>query len=200
MASISAQMARGLCHAAFLVLAASALSGCVETAAELNPEADQQHVHIARRPDVSLASATVAFVSVEGPPAAVSASFIQDLKREAAAQEIAVADPKKAHYFVRGYLSAYLTSDGAAIEYVWDVFARDKERTQRMSDVLVVKGQGDDPWTIAGDEALASVAAKSADDLAAFLSNTPEAVAAVAGPAPHASPNDAKPLSYAPVD
>jgi hypothetical protein len=195
-----AQEARGLCHAACLALSTLALSGCVETAAELGPEAGQQHVHIARRPDVSLANAPVAFVSVEGPPAAVSASFIEDLKREAAAQEIAVADPKKAHYFVRGYLSAYLTSDGAAIEYVWDIFARDKERAQRMSDVLVVKGQGDDPWTIAGEAALASVAAKSADDLAAFLSNTPEAVAVAGSALPQASQNDVKPLSYAPVD
>ena len=193
------QGAGGLCYAAFLVLSGLALSGCVETAAEMNPDIDQEHVHPPRRPDVSLAGAPVAFVSVEGPPATVSASFIQDLKREAAAQEIAVADPKKAHYFVRGYLSAYPTSDGAAIEYVWDVFAKDKERAQRMNDVLVVKGQGGDPWAIAGEAALASVAAKSADDLAAFLSNTPEANA-LAGPTANASAGEAKPLSYARVD
>ncbi len=52
-----------------------------------------------------------------------------------------------------------------------------------------------------GEAALTSVAAKSADDLAAFLSNTPEAVAAV--PAPATQPltvSEAKPLSYAPVN
>jgi hypothetical protein len=192
----------GLCIMAFVVLSALALSGCVETAAELNPETDRQYSPIARRPDVSLAGATVAFVSVDGPPAAVSASFIQDLKKEAASQEIAVADVKKARYFVRGYLSAYLTSDGAAIDYVWDVFTKDKLRVRRMSDVLAVKGEGADPWTIAGEGALASVAAKSADDLAAFLSNTPEAVAEVAAPskAAHAAASDGKPLSYAPVE
>ena len=194
--------AGGLVPMAFIILAALALSGCVETAAELNPETDQQYFHMARRTDVSLAGATVAFVSVEGPPAAVSASFIQDLKREAASQEIAVADVRKAHYFVRGYLSAYLTSDGAAIEYVWDIFTKDKLRAQRMSDILVVKGEGADPWTIAGEAALASVAAKSADDLAAFLSNTPEAVAGVAAPsgAAHAAASDGKPLRHAPVE
>jgi hypothetical protein len=176
-----------ICHrwpgAAFAVLAAVGLGGCVETTAELAPGADAQHLHLARRPGVSLAGATVAFVSVDGPPADVSANFLKELARDAAAQDIVVADAKKARYFVRGYLSAYPTQDGAAVEYVWDIFTKDRARAQRLSDYLVVKGQGDDAWAIAGAGALASVAAKSADDLAAFLSNTPEAVAG-AGTAP----------------
>jgi hypothetical protein len=60
--------------------------------------------------------------------------------------------------------------------------------------MISVKGRGDDPWAIAGDSALGSIAAKSADDLAAFLSNTPDAkpihVAARAG-------DPATPLGYA---
>ncbi len=81
---------------------------------------------------------------------------------------------------MRGYLSATPTEDGAEIEYVWDVFAADKQRAQRLNDVIEVKGAGDDPWALAGEAALTSVAAKSADDLAAFLSNTPEAEPAAA--------------------
>ena len=169
--------AAGAHVAGFALLAALGLGGCVEATAELTPGADAQHLHLARRPDVSLARATVAFVSVDGPPAEVSANFMKDLARDAAAQDIVVADAKKARYFVRGYLSAYPTQDGAAVEYVWDIFTKDKTRAQRLSDYLVVKGEGDDAWAIAGAGALASVAAKSADDLAAFLSNTPEAVA-----------------------
>jgi hypothetical protein len=187
---------------AFAALAAFSLAGCVETTAEMAPGADAEHIHLARRPDVSLAGATVAFVSVDGAPAGVSATFMKDLAREAAAQAIVVADAKKARYFVRGYLSAYETADGAAVEYVWDVFTKDKARAQRLSDYLVVKGQGSDAWAIAGDAALSSVAAKSADDLAAFLSNTPEAVAAASSPAADRAMSAleaaAKPLAYAP--
>ncbi len=69
---------------------------------------------------------------------------------------------------MRGYLSASLDEDGAAIEYVWDVFDPDKRRAQRLNDVIAVKGSGDDPWALAGQAALDSVAAKSADDLAAY--------------------------------
>ena len=109
---------------------------------------------------------------------------------------------KRQRYLVRGYLSAYRTADGAALEYVWDVFTKDKQRAQRVNDAIEVKGAGPDPWTIVGQAALASVAAKSADDLAAFLSNTPEAVALAKAPEAAAqSLGDAgKPLSYAPVD
>ena len=62
--------------------------------------------------------------------------------------------------------------------------------------MIAVKGAGDDPWALAGEAALTSVAAKSADDLAAFLSNTPEAAAHAAAPAPAAE----TPLSYAPLN
>jgi hypothetical protein len=189
--------------AAFSVLAlAFALSGCVEMASDMAPK-PEAHAQFIRRPDVSLAGASVAFVSVDGPPAAISANFSQILMQQAAAHDIVLADGKKARYLVRGYLSAYATTDGAAVEYVWDIFNKDKQRTQRVNDVLEVKGEGADPWRIVGEAALASVAAKSADDLSAFLSNTPEAVASVRAPVSASQPlgaSESKPLSYAPVD
>ena len=43
--------------------------------------------------------------------------------------------------------------DGAAVEYVWDIFNKDKQRTQRVNDVLEVKGEGSDPWRIVGEAA-----------------------------------------------
>ncbi len=177
-----------------VVAAPLALCGCVEVAADLAPSAEAHH-QIARREGVSLAQASVAIVSVEGAPAAISASFSRTLEREARARDIVVVDAASARYLVRGYLSASLTADGASIEYVWDVFTADKQRAQRLNDVIAVKGSGDDPWALVGDAALTSVAAKSADDLAAYLSNTPEA-AAVASAAPDQA---AAALSYAPL-
>jgi hypothetical protein len=180
-----------------VVALAFALSGCVEMAADMTPKTEA-HVAFVRRTDVSLAGASVAFVSVDGPPAAISRTFSQIMTREATARDIALAGDKKARYLVRGYLSAYETTDGAAVEYVWDVFNKDKQRTQRVNDVIEVKGDGADPWRIIGEAALTSIAAKSADDLAAYLSNTPEAVAAA--PAQSIAVSDTKPLSYAPMN
>ena len=104
--------------------------------------------------------------------------FSQSLADAAAARQIAVAAPAKARYLVRGYLTASLVEGGAAVDFVWDVFTPDKQRVQRLSDTIAVKGSGDDAWAMVSDAALDSVAAKCADDLAAYLSNTPEAAPA----------------------
>ena len=49
---------------------------------------------------------------------------------------------------MRGYLSASPVQDGAAVDFVWDVFTPDKQRAQRLSDSIVVRGSGDDPWAM----------------------------------------------------
>ena len=145
-----------------------------------NPPNADASAQFAMRDDANMAGATVAIVSVDGPPADLSARFRQSLDEAAAARRIAVAAPAKARYLVRGYLTASLIEGGAEVDLVWDVFTPDKVRAQRLSDAIAVKGAGDDAWAMIGDDALASVAAKSADDLAAYLSNTPEAAPASA--------------------
>jgi hypothetical protein len=161
-----------------LLLACAALCGCNDVAA--NPPNADASAQFAMRDDANMAGATVAIVSVDGPPADLAARFRQSLDEAAAARRIAVAPPATARYLVRGYLTASLIEGGAEVDLVWDVFTPDKVRAQRLSDSIAVKGAGDDAWAMIGDDALASVAAKSADDLAAYLSNTPEAAPASA--------------------
>lgn len=165
---------KALTRAAMALAAALALGGCVETAGELaaSPEGSMQFV---RRPDASMAGATLAIMSVEGAPDALAQQFDQSLDGAASERQIAMAPPTSAKYLVRGYLSASLVKDGASVDVVWDVFTADKQRAQRLSDTLIVRGSGDDPWAMVSSAALDSIAAKSADDLAAYLSNTPEA-------------------------
>jgi hypothetical protein len=186
----------GALTALCLLAAPLALGGCVDTTttAAIASDPDAHH-QIARREGVSIAQASVAVVSIEGAPEAVAASLRQSLEREAQARDIVVVPAAKARYLVRGYLAATPTADGASIEYVWDVFTAGKKRAQRLNDVIAVKGSGDDPWALADETALTSVAARSADDLAAYLSYTPEAAVPVAsaGPEPTGAP-----LAYAP--
>jgi len=165
---------RALATAALVLSAALALCGCVEAAGEIaaSPDGAAQFV---RRPDASMSGATLAIMSVEGAPDALAERFDQSLDAAAAARQIALSPPTSAKYLVRGYLSAALVKDGAAIDFVWDVFTADKQRAQRLSDTIVVRGSGDDPWALVTPAALDSIAARCADDLAAYLSNTPEA-------------------------
>ena len=58
------------------------------------------------------------------------------------------------------------------------MFTPDKQRAQRLSDAIGVRGSGDDAWAMIDDSALNSIAGRCADDLAAYLSNTPEAAPA----------------------
>jgi hypothetical protein len=168
----------GRARAALAVVAglgAALLGGCVEQAAEVSPSAALARPPLERREGVTLAAATVAVVSVDGAPGDIGARFTTTLEDAARQRDIVLTDPKRARFLVRGYLSASLLPDGAEVEYVWDVFGPDKQREFRLNDVIDVKGKADDPWSLVSQTALASVAGKSADDLAAFLSQTPEA-------------------------
>lgn len=157
-------------------------AGCVEQAATAKIDAAAvSNTNMTRRPGVSPGGATVALASLNGAPQDVADRFTQAFAREAQGREIAMAPATSAHYIVRGYLDAAASANGAEITYVWDVFDAGKNRAQRVSDSIRLPGRAADPWSVVDDKALTSVAAKAADDLAAFLTNTPEAVAAAAG-------------------
>jgi hypothetical protein len=161
-----------------ILLGCAALGGCNDIAA--NPPSADGQAQFVRRDDANMAAATVAIVSVEGAPADRSSHLTQSLDEAAAARRIAVVNPAKARYLVRGYLTASPIEGGAEVDLVFDVFTPDKKRVQRLSDAIAVRGSGEDAWAMVDDAALDSVAAKSADDLAAYLSNTPEAAPASA--------------------
>jgi hypothetical protein len=161
-----------------LSLACATLCGCNDVSA--NPPNADTRAQFVMRDDANMAAATVAIASVDGAPADVSARFRQSLDEAVTSRRIAVAAPAQARYLARGYVTASLIEGGAEVDIVWDVFTPDKQRAQRLSDAIAVKGSGDDAWAMIDDAALNSVAAKCADDLAAYLSNTPEAAPASA--------------------
>ncbi len=174
--SINGDPARALSAGLALILTCVGLSACNDVAA--NPPNTDAQAQFALRTDANMGGATVAIASVDGAPADLSARFRQSFDEAAAARRIASAPPAKARYLVRGYLTASLIEGGTEVDIVWDVFTPDKQRAQRLSDAIAVRGSGDDAWAMIDDAALNSIAAKCADDLAAYLSNTPEAATA----------------------
>ncbi len=169
---------RAFASSVLLLLGCATISGCNDVAADPpNADARAQFVPLA---GANMAGPTLAVVSVDGAPADLSARFSQSFAEAAAARRIATVDPAKARYLVRGYLTATPIEGGTEVDVVWDVFTPDKRRAQRLSDAIAVKGAGEDAWATVGDAGLDSIAAKSADDLAAYLSNTPEAATGAA--------------------
>ena len=151
------------------------LAACAETS-QTSPEtaAAPAPAPIVKREGVSLADATIALVSLDGAPQAAGDDFRQALARQFSTRRIVAAEPKKARYLLRAYLAANPEDGGASFAYVIDVFDAHRARLARLSDEFDVKGSGD-AWSLMSAEALDSVAGEVADEIAAFLSNTPEA-------------------------
>jgi hypothetical protein len=176
-------VSRRLLRVSAVLAAAAALGGCVDTAVELGagrqgPSAQRQRP--APRPGVSPRGASVAFASLEGAPEETLARFKPIFARTAESRDIALSDEAEAAYKLRAYLTAYPGPEGTArIAYVLDVFDHGGHRVQRLTDETPVRASAD-PFASLSDAELARLAAQGADDLAAFLSNTPEAIAAAA--------------------
>lgn len=179
--------------AALLAALTLPLAGCVDTAGQARIDPPSAPNTIARRPGVSPQAATVALASLDGAPASVLDSFRSAFGAAAGAQDLTTVDPAKAEYLVRGYLNAGPGAAGATrLAFVFDLFDRSKRRIARLEDFVAVPGASADPWTLANDSNVQALAVRSARDLADALTNTPEAVAAVAiSAAPEAAPRRA---------
>lgn len=160
-------------------LLALTLAGCNATLATLEPIDGSS----GRRGDVQ--AVPVAFTApLEGAPEAVQARFVDQLAKEALSRKLRPVELAGARYFMRGYLSATTTETGTRFLYIWDVFDMNRMRIQRLEDEITVARRASDPWSLADDALLASLAAKSADDLADLIAQLPEALAAVPIPMP----------------
>ena len=160
------------------------LAGCVDTAAELGAPraAAPQRTALVARPGVSPRGASVTVASLEGVSEQTAARFRQFFASAAESRDIAMVAPEAAQYRLRGYLTATASQNVARLAYVWDVFDRQGRRAQRLGDEMTVAVAGDgNPWDALDDKTSAEIARRAADDLAAFLTNTPEAIAAANG-------------------
>lgn len=154
--------------------AALGLAGCADTA---TPPATALAPAV-RREGANLAAAPVALISMQGAPDGPSRDFQAALARELTTRGVATASPKAARYMLRGYLSARPGQGGADISYVFDVYDRVRVRAARLDASFALKGEGD-AWSLMDDKAVEGLASQSADDIAAWLSHTPEASAAL---------------------
>jgi len=135
--------------------------------------------------------AAVAVTRMEGAPAPLKTQFMAFFDADAVKENVALTNSAGARYLARGYISAYPVDGGARLTYVWDIYDRSNHRAQRLNDEIALKGAAEDPWALVDSSALAALAARSADELAAYLSNTPEAIAAATRQATTVAAQDA---------
>jgi hypothetical protein len=177
--SIKTVARRQLRAAMEIVVLASVLCGCLDTTLERDarPSATASRVRVAARTGVSPRGASLAFVSLDGPPEAISVRFREEFDKAARFRDVALAKTEAAPYRLRVYLTALPAQAGTRLAYVFDVYDRQGRRVQRLSDEVGVSSDAN-PWDAINDNAVAAIANRGAEDVAAFLSNTPEALAA----------------------
>ncbi len=198
-------------------LALAALSGCAENIAPRSASIDSDATASIRPSGLSPRPAALSVTQMQGAPTPLQTQFMALFNADVAQRDVALTDSASARYLARGYLSAFPVDGGAKLTTVWDIYDRTNHRAQRLNDEIALKGAAADPWSLVDGAALTALAAQSAGELAAYLSNTPEALAqapaalsaaasqqpvtaAQAIPSPQAEPAAALPaqaLSYA---
>jgi hypothetical protein len=129
-------------------------------------------------PDGKLAAAmasrtTVAFDSIDGPPAGIFQKLVQNLNDEAQMRGVAVVsrdDPSQ--YRVRGYLAAHVAGGRTSIAWVWDVYDAEQRRRLRLQGEES-GARAKDAWSSADEQVLQRIARDGMDQLVAFLNTTP---------------------------
>ena len=170
------------------------LCSCADTLGSQAPSAPAAQAVSIRPSGLSPRPAALAVTQMEGAPMPLQTEFMALFNADVTQQDVALTDSSSARYLARGYISAFPVDGGAKLTYVWDIYDRTNHRAQRLNDEIALKGAAADPWTLVDGAALAALAARSAQELAAYLSNTPEAVAAAAQEAiPQTAAQDALP-------
>lgn len=145
-------------HAAALIALGLGVAGCATSGS----------TPLAQAP----AGSTVAFESIDGPPAHVFRKLVQKLNTEAEARNVPVVSREtRAPYRVRGYLALGIEKKQkrTIVSWVWDVYDVNERRALRIEGEEQAGPAGRDPWAVANDEVLGRVARSGMERLAVFF-------------------------------
>jgi hypothetical protein len=154
---------------AVLLIAALALSAC--NSRMIPPLTFGRGKEPAVRPAAS-ANVRLAFAPVTGAPSDPVSRLNAAIREEAAKRSIIVVqsgDPNT-DYTVQGYLSAVGGPSGTVLVFVWDIADRTGRRVHRVSGQESSTKGAPDPWAAVDNETLRTVALRTVDAIAAWLS------------------------------
>jgi len=112
---------------------------------------------------------SVAFESLDGPPAPVSQRLMKSLKGEAGARQITVVATGQANFRVRGYLAAHEEGTGTTISWVLDAYDAGQHRAFRLSGEERASGH---MWTGTDDGVLQRIARVGMDQFVAYAATS----------------------------
>jgi hypothetical protein len=191
---VSGQMGRAFTRSArrFVVAGVAAitlgLAGC-ETSSSLLGGGDSAPTQVSAAPAAPTQN-RVSVAPVIGAPDGVAKQLQQSFASAIGQKNVTVvAAQDKADYALRGYVVAAKDKAGTKVSYIWDVTDTSGRRVNRVTGEEVVAGTATDPWANVTPQVTQSIAQKSADSVATWMSqNTQAAVAAAPQAASATSP------------
>ncbi len=113
----------------------------------------------------------IAVESIEGAPAEVRTALSAELSEAATQQRVEIVEAGQVpRYRVKGYLTTEPSEDGGTrLAFVWDVFGADKRLAKRVTGSSPLQAAAPDPWAGLDRQALRRLAARSMEEIAAFL-------------------------------
>ncbi len=152
---------------ATVLILALGLSGCMETASDLNAMHQKSPVQQVQAPNVP-----VMLVSIDGAPDAKTQQLNTIILTEAKQRSIIlVTENAQSRFKIKGYMSAYGVQGGTVLSWVWDVYDTQLQRAQRIDGSTIVKKTNPDPWSTIDDTALKIAASTSMNDIAVYLAS-----------------------------
>lgn len=181
------------CVTAALLATAAALGGCAGNGSVSG-------AYAMARSD----SPTIAFEQIDGPPPDVFDRMVGVLDSESKLRNLAIVSREaQPAYRVRSYLAAQVVDGHTMIDWVWDVYDRDQQRTLRLSGEEPAETAGHDPWAAADDLVLRKIAQAGLSGLSGMINGAPQDAAPAPQPAaPQSGPTiaSAEPISSSPID
>ncbi|WP_156886972.1 hypothetical protein [Pleomorphomonas oryzae] len=135
------------------------------------PEATQPSV-----PAVPAAIATFSFDQIKGVPTDKQQDLAKAIAKYAQQRNLHLVRriDTTATYHVWGYLSAVGGDVGTNVTYVWDIIDQSGNRVLRFSGVEIAGGVNDDPWQGVSGGTLDTVAARTVEDVYAWINRLPQ--------------------------
>ena len=137
-------------------------------------------------PPIPAAQASFRFEQILGVPTNKADVLATGLARAARDRNLTLVrrtDPT-ASYRVLGFLSAAGGDTGTSVTYVWDIVDAENRRLLRISGVEIASGTSADPWSGVNEETLRVIAARTVEQINAWVNQAPPAGAP---PAPAAA-------------
>lgn len=127
-------------------------------------------------PTVPAAIATFSFDQIKGVPTTKQDSLAKSIAKYAQQRNLRLVRriDTNATYHVWGYLSAVGGDVGTNVTYVWDILDQSGNRVLRFSGIEITGATASDPWQSVGGSTLDNIAARTVEDVYAWINRLPQ--------------------------